>query len=139
MREMNFNIFQDIAQQGGFTYKPENLVVEAIKRFVNVEGIKEFYPKNIFLEGKQLEVFVFTDKNLTVFSFNQSVLSLKTVKYDLIKLTELSIYSNDRSREKIVIQCEHGEYVLDPFNDTNDTWNDRLAIKLPRIYSLINN
>jgi len=112
-----------------------------IEKFINTDDIKLFYPKNLFLNDKELEVYIFLDgkilraRPLEVNNIELKILYLK----DLIDFTCECIYDGEEYYYKLVLKFTTDELVFNKNEDTINGWGYKFEEQIKNITKILIN
>ena len=136
MSTLNYTDFRKYATSFDFELKYE-LLLETIDKHINTEEKLIFYPRNMFLEDNELEIYFFDKEKIFIItedSVGVEIDVLKTSSVDRVKLT-----SKDRhSPLNLTITLKNGEERN--FNSSTDTVEGRMQTfnrKIEEIFNLL--
>jgi len=111
-----------------------------IEEFIDHSEIKFFYPKNLFLVDKDLEVYVFLDgKILRGRSLEESRIELKIFNLrDLVDFKCECIDNREEYFHKITLKFENDEIIVfDSMTDTNESWKYKFDNQIKEIIKVL--
>jgi len=109
----------------------ENLFIE-VEQYIQPSEILGFYLKNLFLEDKEVEFYVFLADKFMILHSDKN----KRIFTTIIRIKELSKYNIERELaynriEKVIIEFSNQEMIiLEPKVDTNNHWAQHFATEL---------
>lgn len=100
--------------------RPLKVMLEEINKVIDTSEIKVIYPKNLFVDDKQVEIYLFTDKRhiMKVTYENREVHTYLYFPKDIVNFSsKVNFEENSRSS---VIKFSNSEMIeLNSLNDTN--------------------
>lgn len=127
----------------GFNYNDErnkenSHIFSKIEELININEIKSFYPKNLFLDEKKLEVYIFFENKLLLGqNFKNDKVKIKII--DLNYLKEFKIESNwyEEGINRITLKLDQEEIVFNSLEDSNENWKYRFKEEINNIFQLL--
>ncbi|WP_313429845.1 DUF3908 family protein [Siminovitchia terrae] len=137
MREMTYSIFKD--QAAGWGWEKTYYLITTIEKFANVESESVvFYPKNLFVDNENVEVYFFDNQKVTVFTGKEEASSVKTLYYRQIESVEME-YKDIYYPSQLTVKFLNGQIIkLNSEVDTNNTWMNRFTKKIEDIFMKLN-
>jgi hypothetical protein len=114
-------------------------ITEKLQEYIHQESVKLFYPKNLFVEEKETELYLFTEDKLFIVTgeeqrSNFNVLSLKEIDDINFETTFLT----GKALIKINIMFKNGrEIVFNSLEDTNQSWSYAFSKKINNLFLLL--
>lgn len=108
-----------------YKYNNHIKMINALEKYVQANKVEMFYPKNLFLEDKQLEFYAFTNKNIIVITSTNDDTSL-TVCLNVINrdnIKNIFIQENDDNKNEITLKIgvlDGNEIVFNNISDSNN-------------------
>lgn len=113
-------------------------MLDEIYSLIDINEIKIVYPKNLFIDSKQIEIycFLYSGHMIKITSENNELKILSRYCKDIISL-EHKINLNTVSKS-LMIQFSDGEAIeLDSMNDTNLHHREKFDTLIVEIYKLL--
>ncbi|OAB30203.1 hypothetical protein PMSD_20675 [Paenibacillus macquariensis subsp. defensor] len=109
-----------------------------IQKYVADEDVKGFYPRNMLLEGRDMEVFIFTEGDIWSFRKMDNIIETSVIKVDKIVKLKLA-HSQNEYGMKLEIEFTNGDKLsFKSSEDTNENWKDTFSVYLEGIFKLLN-
>lgn len=111
-------------------YKIESILITRIEKYINDSDIINIYVRNLFLDDKVSEFYIFTKYNLAIFTYEEKGNHKFTniVMKKLIDVSSIEI-SNDESNDiQTILKIKFNDgYMIsfDNLRDTNEHHSDR--------------
>lgn len=109
-----------------------------IEEFIDPSDIKLFYPKNLFVDDKDLEVYVILDRNILrgrILDDNKMELTTLRLK-DLLHFKCECTY-NIEGFHKLTLRFKNDEVVIfDSMEDSNDSWRYKFENQIKELTKL---
>ncbi|WP_274362744.1 DUF3908 family protein [Paenibacillus thermotolerans] len=139
--EMNYRGFVDHAVQKSFYGQTTiGLLSEVLKEYVNEDDVKVFYPKNLFVENTNIELYAFMQDHVIAIIQGDNGIILKSLYYKNIRNIELFKSTRNESEVGLLIRYTNEEEInLRSHQDTNDTWAFRYGKKIKEIFKMLSN
>ncbi len=96
----------------------------SIEELINSDDIKLFYPKNLFVDDKDLEVYIVLEGKILRGRFlDDNKIELRVLHLKDLKDFKCEGIYNEEGFQKIILQFKNGEeIVFNSMEDTNDNW-----------------
>lgn len=109
---------------GGIKSSQYSKLIFKLDEFIDSNKIQLFYPRNLFLEDKELEVFIFIDNKLIIGkNINAGRIEIKVLKLnDIRDLKSECTYYKDGFHRLTVTFTNNETLVFDSAEDTNESW-----------------
>lgn len=116
-----------------------NLIFHEVEEFINSEHIKMFYPKNLFMEDKELEVYIFLEgKILRARVLEGKNIELKILYFKYLKdFVYECIYDGGEYYHKLILNFTSDEVVFNKLEDTNSSWGPEFEEQIKNIAKLL--
>ncbi|MGG4443722.1 DUF3908 family protein [Brevibacillus fortis] len=136
---LNFIEFTDYLRKVSFEGGSRlSFLANLLRKHVNQDNVLGFYPKNIFVEDKDVEVYVFEDNKVTIFLNTGSQVIIKVLKYEHLNRLELQYEKKDQMIINLEIRFTTGdEIVLNNALDANSNWSDKYEAEIQGIFTLL--
>lgn len=138
MREMSYEFFSSHVTQRNFDEADKyTSILQVVEKFLDKEQIIVFYPKNLFVDEKQLEVQIYEKDRVVILNHNEEEVKVRVLKYQLIEKVEL-IYTGYYEPLTLKINFRTGDSLeLNELDDTNSTWRRSFTSKIEEIFKLL--
>lgn len=119
--------------------RPLKFMLEEISKVIDISDIKIVYPKNLFIDDKQVELYLFNEKR-QIMKVTYEDKEINTILYFLkdIVCLENKVNAEKRSRS-LLIKFSNSEMIeFNNKNDTNSHYNDRfetLMIDITKLFT----
>lgn len=110
-----------------------------IEEFIDVNTIKLFYPKNLFVDHKELEAYVvFEDKLLRGRILEDTNIEITTLKFKNLIDFKCECTCNPEGFHRLTMKFENDEtVVLDSVEDTNTSWSHKFENQIKEVSKLL--
>lgn len=100
--------------------RPMKFMLEEIGKVIDISGIKVIYPKNLFVDDKQIEIYLFDDKRqiMKVTYEGGVVYTCLYFSKDIVNIS--SKINCDNNSRSLAVKFSNGEVIeVNSVNDTN--------------------
>lgn len=106
-----------------------------IEEFINPNKINVFYPKNMFVQDKNLEIYIFLEsKILRGRIIDDARIEIKVLSLKDIKDFTCECINDGEYYHKLTLKFINGEIIeLDSMVDTNFSWRNKLEKTIKEI------
>ncbi|WP_078596338.1 DUF3908 family protein [Evansella clarkii] len=118
-------------------------LIEYLQESTLINNILEeehlFYPKYLWQEDNDLELYFFTKEHIVLCSLdsNQKLFIIKRFTRDISKIEITNYDANHRDIQLIITFVNKDEIILQS-NDTNEHWKFKYFKKIQELYNFIN-
>lgn len=117
--------------------RPMKIMLEEIGKIIDISGIKVVYPKNLFVDDKHVEIYLFNDKRqiMKVTYESGEVYTYLYFSKDIANIrSKINCDNNSRS---LVVKFSNGEVIaLNSIDDTNTYYTNRFDELIISIWKL---
>lgn len=110
-----------------------------IQKYVTDEEVSAFYPKNLLIDGVNLEVIIFTDSDAWIFIKEESTIEVSVIKD--FKVEKMKIIRSTGYQDyglKLEIEFTSGDKLfLNSSEDTNDDWKETFSLYIEDLFQLL--
>jgi len=111
-------------------------VIQRIEEVINPDEIKEFYPKKVFSNDNETELYIFSEDNMYVVSGGRYAMTMKAYKLGEIKEFEYEINQDGRESATLKLFIKDTYIYFDSDQDSNEYWTDTYIEKIKEIVKL---
>lgn len=106
-----------------------------IEEFIDVNTIRLFYPKNLFVDDKELEVYVvFEEKILRGRILEDTNIEITTLKFKNLTDFKCECTCKSEGFHRLTMKFENNEtVVLDSMEDTNTSWSHKFENQIKEL------
>ena len=135
MNEMTYDYFMNFLSKEGSDSDYE--LHKFLNEMVNKEKVIAFYPKGLFKNENNLEVYLFLKDKLSIYRLNEARISLEIINYDQIKTVKFD-YQDIYNPASLEIILENQSFEFNSHDDTNNRWAPRFIDLLKKIVKTMN-
>ncbi|GIO08946.1 hypothetical protein J31TS6_49740 [Brevibacillus reuszeri] len=137
MGELTYSLFKSLVNQGSLEEQHKiRVLTDIIKKYVDEKDILEVYPKGLFVE-EIIQIMVFKRDSMLTIATNGEYTKIQSFKYSNLFAVELIQSEQDNAKKSIMIKFKDESIFLQSDADTIQSWSDRFADNISRIFKLI--
>lgn len=111
-------------------------VIQKLEEIVNPDEIQVFYPKKVFSNDNETELYIFTSDTLYIVSGKRYTISMKALKYKEIREIEFEMSQEGNAYATLKLHVGDTYFYLHSEEDSNESWSSTFAEKMKNIVKL---
>ncbi|MGM0806506.1 MAG: DUF3908 family protein [Bacillota bacterium] len=131
------NFIQYSAQSGRENGNRFLVIVDFIEKYLNKEDVKVFYPKNLFVDEKLVEIYFFKNDKVVIVKETDFGMKSEIINFNQIRSLTMD-YQGEYSPVTLKIEFNNGVKIeLSDQYDTNSVWSNRFTHKIENVFKLL--
>jgi len=136
---MSFEDFRKVSRtkDADTGYKLEK-VLDTVRDLLETDdNVKIFYPKNLFVDYKSLEIFMLTKSDkiiLSRYNWKDEYVEIEAYRAIDIQCISIKIKPCEPNAKKLTIKFKNGNEInFDSIKDANETWQEQYSTSIENI------